>query len=107
MVSSFSVFILERERVWRQRIRRLLALEPGCVLLGEYAEGPVAAASLARSRPDILFAGADFRNAFSQPAPLIIFTVRAGEPAPGTFNLVKPFNARSFRELLERAKARL
>jgi two-component system LytT family response regulator len=120
----FKVLIVDDERLSRQRIRRLLALEPECEIAGECDNGSDALRTLARERPDIMFLdvqmpeldgfevvrGVVERN---HTQPLIIFTSAFDEYALRAFEvhafdyLLKPFDRRRFRESLQRAKNQL
>ena len=121
----FKVLIADDERLSRQRIRRLLALEPECEIAGECQNGSEAVRTLARERPDILFLdvqmpemdGFEVVRAIVEQAeetkPLIIFTSAFDEYALRAFEvhafdyLLKPFDRRRFRESLQRAKTQL
>jgi len=104
----FRVFVSECDSVWRRRIRRFLSLEPGCELIGECATAADAAVAIARLRPDIaLLGGQTPENLLRRiPGPLpVIITI--SEHGDVEFKLTKPFNILRFREMLDRAKARL
>ena len=120
-MSNFKVIIVDDERLSRRRIRRLLALEHDCEVIGECANGTEALATLGRVRPDILFLdvqmpeldGFEVIQALTQLRPLIIFTSAYDEYALRAFEvhafdyLLKPFDGRRFRESVQRAKARV
>jgi two-component system LytT family response regulator len=117
----FKALIVDDERLSRQRIRRLLAFEPECELIGECASGADALRVLEQARPDIVFLdvqmpemdGFEVVRALEQAQPLIIFTSAYDEYALRAFEvqafdyLLKPFDRRRFRESLQRARARL
>ncbi|HEX4275448.1 MAG TPA: LytTR family DNA-binding domain-containing protein [Bryobacteraceae bacterium] len=117
----FKVLIVDDERLSRQRLRRLLALEPECEIVGECADGREAVLALAREAPDILFLdvqmpemdGFDVVRTMEEVRPLIIFTSAFDEYALRAFEvhafdyLMKPFDRRRFRESLNRAKSQL
>jgi two-component system, LytTR family, response regulator len=117
----FKVLIVDDERLSRQRIRRLLAFEPECEILGECADGSEAVRTLEYERPDILFLdvqmpeldGFAVVRAIEQSRPLIIFTSAYDEYALRAFEvhafdyLLKPFDRKRFRESLQRAKTQL
>ncbi len=118
---SFRVLIVDDERLSRQRIRRMLALEPECEIAGECANGADAVRTLGRERPDIVFLdvqmpeldGFEVVRAIAQTRPLVIFTSAYDEYALKAFEvhafdyLLKPFDRKRFRESLQRAKAHL
>jgi two-component system LytT family response regulator len=120
-MSNFKVLIVDDERLSRRRIRRLLALEPECEVMGECANGAEAVAMLNRSRPDILFLdvqmpelnGFEVIDALTELKPLIIFTSAYEDYAVRAFEvhafdyLLKPFDGRRFLESLHRAKSRI
>lgn len=117
----FKALIVDDERLSRQRIRRLLALEPECDLIGECANGAEAVRVLENERPDIVFLdvqmpemdGFEVVRAIEQTQPLIIFTSAYDEYALRAFEvqafdyLLKPFDRRRFRESIQRARTRL
>lgn len=117
----FKALIVDDERLSRQRIRRLLALEPECELIGECADGVEAVRVLESERPDIVFLdvqmpemdGFEVVRALDQTHPLIIFTSAYDEYALRAFEvqafdyLLKPFDRRRFRESVQRARMRL
>jgi two-component system LytT family response regulator len=120
-MSNFKVLIVDDERLSRRRIRRLLALEPECEVMGECANGAEAVATLKTSSPDILFLdiqmpeldGFEVIHALTEMKPLIIFTSAYEDYAVRAFEvhafdyLLKPFDGRRFLESLQRAKARI
>lgn len=117
----FKALIVDDERLSRQRIRRLLAFEPECELIGECANGAEAVRVLESERPDIVFLdvqmpemdGFEVLRAIEQTQPLIIFTSAYDEYALRAFEvqafdyLLKPFDRRRFRESIQRARTRL
>lgn len=120
-MQRFKVLIVDDERLSRQRLRRLLALEPDCEIVGECENGNAALRALARERPDILFLdvqmpeldGFEVVRAIENSRPLIIFISAFDEYALKAFEvhafdyLLKPFDRRRFRESLNRAKSQL
>lgn len=117
----FKALIVDDERLSRQRIRRLLAFEPECELIGECANGAEAVRVLENERPDLVFLdvqmpemdGFEVVRALEQAQPLIIFTSAYDEYALRAFEvqafdyLLKPFDRRRFRESIQRARVRL
>jgi two-component system LytT family response regulator len=120
-MQRFKVLIVDDERLSRQRLRRLLALEPDCEIAGECENGNEALQALSRDRPDIMFLdvqmpeldGFDVVRAIENSRPLIIFISAFDEYALRAFEvhafdyLLKPFDRRRFRESLNRAKNHL
>lgn len=120
-MSNFKVLIADDERLSRRRIRRLLALDPDCDVIGECANGAEAVATLEKVRPDILFLdiqmpeldGFEVIQALREAKPLVIFTSAYDEYAVRAFEvhafdyLLKPFDGRRFLDSLTRAKDRI
>src|SRR5580698_10095515 len=118
---NFKVLIVDDEPISRRRLRRLLALEPECELVGECENGRDAVHSLEREKIDILFLdvqmpemdGFEVVHTIAQSRPLIIFTSAYDEYALKAFEvhafdyLLKPFDRKRFRESLQRAKTHL
>src|ERR1700683_5367091 len=118
---SFKVLIVDDEPISRRRLRRLLALEPECELVGEGENGREASDSLEREKIDILFLdvqmpemdGFEVVHAIARSHPLIIFTSAYDEYALKAFEvhafdyLLKPFDRRRFRESVQRARTQL
>jgi two-component system LytT family response regulator len=118
---NFRVLIVDDEPISRRRLRRLLALEPECDLVGECANGREAVHALGRESVDIVFLdvqmpemdGFGVVQAISRSHPLIIFTSAYDEYALKAFEvhafdyLLKPFDRRRFRESLHRARRQL
>jgi two-component system, LytTR family, response regulator len=117
----FKVLIVDDERLSRQRIRRMLALEPECEIAGECANGSEAVRTLEKDHPDLVYLdvqmpeldGFEVVRALAQSRPLIIFTSAYDEYALRAFEvhafdyLLKPFDRKRFRESLQRAKTHL
>jgi two-component system, LytTR family, response regulator len=118
---NFKVLIVDDEPISRRRLRRLLALEPECELVGECENGREAVHSLEREKVDILFLdvqmpemdGFEVVHAIARSHPLIIFTSAYDEYALKAFEvhafdyLLKPFDRRRFRESVQRARTQL
>lgn len=118
---NFRALIVDDEPISRRRLRRLLALEPDCDVLGECENGREAVDALAREPVDILYLdvhmpemdGFEVVQAISKARPLIIFTSAYDEYALKAFEvhafdyLLKPFDRRRFRESLQRARAQI
>lgn len=117
----FKALIVDDERLSRQRIRRLLAFEPDCELIGECADGAAALRVLETENPDLVFLdvqmpemdGFEVVRALEHSKPLIVFTSAYDEYALRAFEvqafdyLLKPFDRRRFRESIQRARTRL
>ena len=120
-MQRFKVLIVDDEMLSRQRIRRLLSLEPDCEVIGECESGGAAMRVLDAERPDILFLdiqmpemnGFEVVEAITRSRPLVIFTSAYDEYALRAFEvhafdyLMKPFDRRRFREALHRARTHL
>ena len=118
---NFKVLIVDDEPISRRRLRRLLALEPECELVGECENGRDAVHSLERETIDILFLdvqmpemdGFEVVHTIARSHPLIIFTSAYDEYALKAFEvhafdyLLKPFDRRRFRESVQRARMQL
>jgi two-component system LytT family response regulator len=118
---NFKVLIVDDEPISRRRLRRLLALELECELVGECENGREAVQSLEREKVDILFLdvqmpemdGFEVVHAIARSHPLIIFTSAYDEYALKAFEvhafdyLLKPFDRRRFRESVQRARMQL
>jgi two-component system LytT family response regulator len=117
----FKVLIVDDEPISRRRLRRLLALEPECDVIGECENGREAVRALEQEAVDLLFLdvqmpemnGFEVVNAIARSHPLIIFTSAYDEYALKAFDvhafdyLLKPFDRRRFREAVQRARTRL
>jgi len=118
---NFRVLIVDDEPISRRRLRRLLALEPECDLVGECENGREAVQVLERQPVDVLFLdvqmpemdGFGVVQAISRSHPLIIFTSAYDEYALKAFEvhafdyLLKPFDRKRFRESVQRARRQL
>ncbi len=120
-MSRFRILIVDDEPLSRTRLRRMIALDPDCELIGECANGREAVAAYPRLRPDIVFLdvqmpemdGFEVLRAIAPSNPLVILTSAHQEHALRAFEadvfdyLLKPFGRRRFNESLSRAKARV
>src|ERR1700722_13571838 len=92
---NFKVLIVDAEPISRRRLRRLLALEPGCEFVGECENGLEAIQVLVRESIDILFLdvqmpemdGFGVVHAISRSHPLVIFTSAYDEYALRAFEV--------------------
>jgi two-component system, LytTR family, response regulator len=120
-MQRFKVLIVDDEPISRLRLRRLLALEPECDVIGECENGREAVRALERVSVDLLFLdvqmpemdGFEVVSAIARSHPLIIFTSAYDEYALKAFEvhafdyLLKPFDRRRFREAVQRARTQL
>lgn len=115
------LLIVDDERPARERLRRMLALEPGIASVTEAADGVEALALVERDPPDALLldiempelSGIDVAASLPAPAPLVVFVTAYDEYALRAFDaeavdyLLKPFDAARLHRALERLRARL
>jgi two-component system, LytTR family, response regulator len=123
--------IVDDEPLARQRVRKLLELDPDITLLGECGDGEQAIAEVCRSRPDLMFLDVQMpaldgfgvlhalRAAGSELAPeataipVVIFVTAHDTYALKAFEvhaldyLLKPFDKARFAVALERAKTQI
>ena len=114
------ILIVDDERPARERLRRMLALEPGIDAIGEAGDGREALECLAAFRPDALLldiempelSGIDLAASLPTPAPLVVFVTAYDAYALRAFDanaidyLLKPFDQARLRRALERLRAR-
>lgn len=114
------ILIVDDERLARERLRRMLALEPGIDAVRESADGIDALRQLAQFRPDALLldvempelSGIDLAASLPAPAPLVVFVTAHDGYALRAFDanaidyLLKPFDQARLRRALERLRAR-
>lgn len=117
------ILIVDDERPARDKLRRLLALEPDVDAAGidEAADGVAALARVAAFAPDVLFLdiqmpemnGFDVAACLPAPAPLLVFVTAYDEHAVRAFDanaidyLLKPYDQERLRRALQRVRARL
>ncbi len=120
-MQRFKVLIVDDEPISRRRLRRLLALEPECDVIGECENGREAVRALEQENVDLLFLdvqmpemdGFEVVSVLAKSHPLIIFTSAYDEYALKAFDvhafdyLLKPFDRRRFREAVQRARTQL
>lgn len=120
---GFRVLTVDREAIARNRLRGLLAGDPECELIAEYASGAEAIRSLDRVQPDIVYIdaagpepgsesdGFEVVRAIAGKPPIVILTSRCGDYAVRAFEekvfdfLLKPLEETRFHGSLGRAKA--
>ena len=115
------LLIVDDERPARERLRRMLAHEPGVTSVMEAADGVEALALVARDAPDALLldiempelSGIDVAASLPAPAPLVVFVTAYDDYALRAFDaeavdyLLKPFDGARLRRTLDRLQSRL
>ncbi|TFW21265.1 response regulator [Massilia arenosa] len=115
------VLIVDDERPARDRLRRLLAQEPGIERVSEARDGIEALERVAADRPDVIFldiqmpevTGLDVAASLPDPAPLVVFATAFDEYAIRAFDanavdyLLKPYDAARLQRALQRVQDRL
>jgi len=115
------LLIVDDERPARERLRRMLAHEPGVTSVTEAADGVEALALVARDAPDALLldiempelSGIDVAASLMAPAPLVVFVTAYDDYALRAFDaeavdyLLKPFDGARLRRTLDRLQIRL
>ncbi len=115
------ILIVDDERPARERLRRMLALEPGIDAILDAADGHEALRALEAFRPDALLldvempelSGFDLAASLPRPAPLVVFVTAYDAYALRAFDanaidyLLKPFDQARLRRALERLRTRL
>jgi two-component system LytT family response regulator len=115
------VLIVDDERPARDKLRRLLAREPGIAAVEEARDGVEALQLAASFAPDVLFldiqmpevGGFDVAASLPSPAPLVVFVTAYDEYAVRAFDacavdyLLKPYDGERLRRAVQRVRARL
>ena len=115
------ILIVDDERPARERLRRMLALEPGIDAIFEASDAHEALRCLPEVRPDALLldiempelSGIELAASLPEPAPLVVFVTAYDEYALRAFDanaidyLLKPFDQTRLRRALERLRERL
>jgi two-component system LytT family response regulator len=115
------VLIVDDERPARERLRHLLAREPGIEAIDEAADGVEALARIAASTPDAVFldiqmpelSGIELAASMPHPAPLVVFVTAYDQYALQAFDanaidyLLKPFDQARLARALQRLRDRL
>lgn len=115
------LLIVDDERPARERLRRMLAQEPGIDAVEEAVDGIDAIEKLPAFRPDALFldiqmpvlSGLELAASLPQAAPLVVFVTAFDEYAIRAFDanaidyLLKPFDAARLQRALQRLRERL
>ncbi|MGW8393049.1 LytR/AlgR family response regulator transcription factor [Pseudoduganella sp. HUAS MS19] len=115
------ILIVDDERPARDKLRRLLAQEPGISAIEEARDGVDALEKAASFAPDAIFldvqmpevSGLDVAASLPHPAPLVVFATAFDEYAVPAFDanaidyLLKPFDAARLQRAMQRLRARL
>jgi two-component system, LytTR family, response regulator len=115
------LLIVDDERPARERLRRMLAQEPGITALEEAVDGVDALEKLDVFRPDALLldiqmpelSGIELAASLPEPAPLVVFVTAFGEHAVNAFDanaidyLLKPCDQARLQRALQRLRERL
>ena len=115
------ILIVDDERPARDKMRRMLALEPGITAIEEARDGVEALERLSAFAPDLLLldiqmpevGGLDVAASLPSPAPLVVFVTAYDEYAIRAFDanaidyLLKPYDQQRLQRALARARERL
>jgi two-component system LytT family response regulator len=115
------ILIVDDERPARDKLRRMLAAEPGISAISEARDGVEALELLPAFAPDLLLldiqmpeiSGLDVAASLPTPAPLVVFVTAYDDYAIRAFDanaidyLLKPYDQPRLRRALQRARDRL
>lgn len=115
------VLIVDDERPARDKLRRMLAVEPGISAIDEARDGVEALERLPVFAPDLLLldiqmpeiSGLDVAASLPSPAPLVVFVTAYDDYAIRAFDanaidyLLKPYDQPRLQRALQRARERL
>jgi two-component system LytT family response regulator len=115
------ILIVDDERPARDKLRRMLALEPDIDAIDEARDGVEALERLATFAPDLLLldiqmpevGGLDVAASLPAPAPLVVFVTAYDEYAIRAFDanaidyLLKPYDQQRLQRALRRVRERL
>jgi len=115
------ILIVDDERPARDKLRRMLAAEPGITAIEEARDGVEALERLPAFAPDLLLldiqmpeiSGLDVAASLPSPAPLVVFVTAYDEYAIRAFDanaidyLLKPYDQQRLQRALQRARERL
>ncbi len=121
-MQAIRTLIVDDERLARNRIRRMLSLDPDIEVVGECANGQEAVEALDSARASLMFLDVQmpgmtgFELLQSLPpekAPVVIFVTAYDEYALKAFEahafdyLLKPFERKRFQDVVRRAKSQI
>jgi two-component system LytT family response regulator len=115
------ILIVDDERPARDKLRRMLALEPDIAAIDEARDGVEALERLASFAPDLLLldiqmpeiSGLDVAASLPAPAPLVVFVTAYDEYALRAFDanaidyLLKPYDQQRLQRALRRVRERM
>jgi len=115
------ILIVDDERPARDKLRRMLASEPGITAIEEARDGVEALERLPAFAPDVLLldiqmpeiTGLDVAASLPSPAPLVVFVTAYDEYAIRAFDanaidyLLKPYDQPRLQRALQRVRERL
>ena len=115
------ILIVDDERPARDKLRRMLALEPDIAAIEEARDGVEALELLPAFAPDVLLldiqmpeiSGLDVAASLPTPAPLVVFVTAYDEYAVRAFDanaidyLLKPYDQQRLQRALRRVRERL
>lgn len=115
------ILIVDDERPARDKLRRMLAQEPGVTAIEEARDGIEGLEKVASFQPDAIFldvqmpevSGLEVAASLPQPAPLVVFATAFDEYAVPAFDanaidyLLKPFDAARLQRAMQRLRERL
>lgn len=115
------ILIVDDERPARDKLRRMLELEPDITAIDEARDGVEALERLAAFAPDVLLldiqmpevSGLDVAASLPSPAPLVVFVTAYDEYAIRAFDanaidyLLKPYDQERLQRALRRVRERL
>jgi two-component system LytT family response regulator len=115
------ILIVDDERPARDKLRRMLAAEPGITAIDEARDGVEALERLPQFAPDVLLldiqmpeiTGLDVAASLPSPAPLVVFVTAYDEYAIRAFDanaidyLLKPYDQPRLQRALQRVRERL
>jgi two-component system LytT family response regulator len=115
------ILIVDDERPARDKLRRLLALQPGIAAIDEAADGIAALARIEADRPDAVFldiampelSGMELAASLPEPAPLLVFVTAWDQYAIAAFDagaidyLLKPFDGARLAKAVARLHTRM
>jgi len=115
------ILIVDDERPARDKLRRMLAQEPGVTAIEEARDGVEALERVAGFAPDAIFldvqmpevGGLEVAASLPHPAPLVVFATAFDEYAVPAFDanaidyLLKPFDTARLQRAMQRLRERL